>query len=463
MDRLSKRKGIPAVLLTALMLCALLVPAAIPALASLADGTSWEQFHGDAAHIGYSASTAPDTSDLAWVSEDIGAVPGSSVAVANGRIFVNCGDHLTCLDKSNGTTLWSEVLEGSGVGGSWLSPAYDNGKVFISGKRVYCFSEDGGDPLWVFPLPTSACNGGPMVADGKVFAGDWDGHHYYCIDENTGVHLWTFDVAGYAQGTPAYADGKVYFTSWQYVGDHTYCVDAETGTQIWHQDGLNLDTCGSPCVADGKVFVTTYGFYEDGEIAALDASDGHIIWGPITIQRSDSTPAYADGKVYVCGGCEGYSDLQTYCFDATTGALIWETLVEFGVGSWTCSVAVADGKVFVGKPSGGGMGEFDYAGIYALDITDGSEVWHYDHGGASPAIANGMVFTIGEGKVWAFGSITYPDWDVNQDGSINILDVARVGLHWGETGDLGWIREDVNNDGSVNILDVAVIGLHWGE
>jgi hypothetical protein len=57
----------------------------------------------------------------------------------------------------------------------------------------------------------------------------------------------------------------------------------------------------------------------------------------------------------------------------------------------------------------------------------------------------------------------FPDWDVNEDGNINILDVAQVGLHWGETGDPGWIREDVNNDGSIDILDVAVIGLHWGE
>lgn len=56
-----------------------------------------------------------------------------------------------------------------------------------------------------------------------------------------------------------------------------------------------------------------------------------------------------------------------------------------------------------------------------------------------------------------------PDWDVNADGNINILDVARVGLRWGESGEPGWIREDVNNDGKVNILDVALIGIHWGE
>ena len=456
MDKLSKRKGIMSVLLTAFMLCALVVPAAMPALASLADGTSWEQFHGDAAHTGYSASTAPNSNVLAWMSEDIGAIPGSSVAVAEGKVFVNCGDSLKALDESTGAVLWSSPASVGGQCGSWSSPAYHDGKVFINGEGAYSAAD--GSPIWTGILPGNT-NGGPMVVEGKVFVGDWGGNHYYCFDEDTGAPLWTFEVSGYAQGTPAYAEGKVYFTSWGYVGDHTYCVDPETGTQIWHQDGLNLDTCGSPCVADGKVFVTTYGFYADGEIAALDASDGHIIWGPVTIQRTDSTPAYADGKVYVCGGCMSYSDLQTYCFDANTGALIWETPVELGLGMWTCSVAVADGKVLVGK----NLGLFEYGGIFALDAASGSEIWHYHHGGSSPAVANGKVFTIGEGKVWAFGSIAYPDWDVNQDGSIDILDVARVGLHWGETGDPGWIREDVNNDGSVNILDVAVIGLHWGE
>jgi hypothetical protein len=50
-----------------------------------------------------------------------------------------------------------------------------------------------------------------------------------------------------------------------------------------------------------------------------------------------------------------------------------------------------------------------------------------------------------------------PDWDLNGDHVSNICDVVLMGLHWGETGDPGWIPEDVNNDGVVDMLDVAVI------
>jgi|GEM_PF-2019750 len=62
------------------------------------------------------------------------------------------------------------------------------------------------------------------------------------------------------------------------------------------------------------------------------------------------------------------------------------------------------------------------------------------------------------------GSVTvtpYPDWDVNCDGHVNVLDMIRVGQHWGETGTPHWVREDVNRDGSVNVLDMILIGQHW--
>ena len=90
-------------------------------------------------------------------------------------------------------------------------------------------------------------------------------------------------------------------------------------------------------------------FYGDGDIYALNATDGSILWHH-KIQRTDSTPAVAYGNVYVAGGCPGFSDIQTYCFNATTGELLWATNVSEGIGGWTQSVAVADGKVFVGKP-----------------------------------------------------------------------------------------------------------------
>ena len=58
---------------------------------------------------------------------------------------------------------------------------------------------------------------------------------------------------------------------------------------------------------------------------------------------------------------------------------------------------------------------------------------------------------------------TFPAWDINMDGCINVLDLIMVGQHFGETGAPGWIREDVNHDGVINVLDLIIIGQHFGE
>ncbi len=55
----------------------------------------------------------------------------------------------------------------------------------------------------------------------------------------------------------------------------------------------------------------------------------------------------------------------------------------------------------------------------------------------------------------------YEDWDVNGDGTTNVLDMVLIGQHWGETGLTGWIREDANEDGSINVLDIIIIGQNW--
>jgi ABC-type phosphate transport system substrate-binding protein len=54
-----------------------------------------------------------------------------------------------------------------------------------------------------------------------------------------------------------------------------------------------------------------------------------------------------------------------------------------------------------------------------------------------------------------------PDWDVNVDGTTNILDVSLVGQTWLTTGQPHWIRQDVTRIGTVNIAAIATIGQHW--
>ena len=63
------------------------------------------------------------------------------------------------------------------------------------------------------------------------------------------------------------------------------------------------------------------------------------------------------------------------------------------------------------------------------------------------------------------GDVSTPvflDWDVNEDGHVNILDIVLVSQNLGQS-EPDNPRADVNGDGSVNILDIVLISQHLGE
>ena len=52
-------------------------------------------------------------------------------------------------------------------------------------------------------------------------------------------------------------------------------------------------------------------------------------------------------------------------------------------------------------------------------------------------------------------------WDVNDDGTVNILDLVLVAGQLGESGE--GLKGDLNGDGTVNILDLVIVASHFGE
>jgi len=55
-----------------------------------------------------------------------------------------------------------------------------------------------------------------------------------------------------------------------------------------------------------------------------------------------------------------------------------------------------------------------------------------------------------------------PDYDVNSDGSCNILDIVLTANRLEESGAPGWIREDTDKNGHINIHDIIFISNHYG-
>ena len=145
-----------------------------------------------------------------------------------------------------------------------------------------------------------------------------------------------------------------------------------------------------------------------------------IRWRYTTGFLVDSSPAVADGKVYI-----GSGDGKVYCLNADTGGKIWDCIISYG--EYYSSPAVADGKVYIGGSSDGK--------VYCLNAGTGAYIWDYQTSDAvesSPAIADGKVY-IGslDRKVYCFGnnrSPNKPSKPYPENGSINIT--TDVNLTW---------------------------------
>jgi outer membrane protein assembly factor BamB len=114
----------------------------------------------------------------------------------------------------------------------------------------------------------------------------------------------------------------------------------------------------------------------DGNLYALNADTGALLWKYTTDSYVRSSPAVANGVVYI-----GSTDDNVYALNASTGALLWKYATADSVVS---SPAVANGVVYVGSDDGN---------LYALNASTGALLWKYPAGGSdSPAVVNGMVY-----------------------------------------------------------------------
>jgi outer membrane protein assembly factor BamB len=162
---------------------------------------------------------------------------------------------------------------------------------------------------------------------------------------------------------------------------------------LWHSGGSsstgpstnstswNYKTNGwvtsSPAVADGKVYIGSH----DGYVYCFNATTGAFIWKNATGTILYSSPAVVDGRVYV-GSC----DKRVYCLNASTGAKVWPSPSNRTAGDFVeSSPAVADGKVYIGSN--------DHY-VYCLDALTGKFIWNYSTGGivfSSPAVVRGIL------------------------------------------------------------------------
>lgn len=206
--------------------------------------------------------------------------------------------------------------------------------------------------------------------------------------------LWKIDRAA----VPAVVGNDVYAT-----GKSLRLVDLQNGSvkASWKPDGATkeINFCGTPVVLDDRVIANSV----DGTVYALDRGLTRLFWTS-DITGNGFFSGVSDGELYVVPGGN-----RLLAIDTDSGTMRWSKKFSrlFPV---KMVPAIADGKVLFGSKNGV---------FYALDKTDGTEVWTYEanseFGWTDPVVTYGKVFVGDRGGV------------------INALDL--------QTGDLLWSRK----------------------
>jgi outer membrane protein assembly factor BamB len=213
---------------------------------------------------------------------------------------------------------------------------------------------------------------------------------------------WTFRGGGLIEFPPAVAYGLLFVPVEK---GELVAVSATSGRVVWRR-GYAACIAASPAVADGVLYETMMNPCDQphtgrpGLVVALDARTGRELWR-FRPGASESSPLVSHGLVYF-----GSRDDNVYALDARTGHVRWTYRTG---GEVKGGAALLDGVLYIGSYDGH---------LYALDAARGTLRWRASVesriGGsgtfyANPALAYGRAF-IGatDGVVYAYG-LTHGD------------------------------------------------------
>ncbi|ADQ69280.1 WD40-like repeat protein [Halogeometricum borinquense DSM 11551] len=293
---------------------------------------------------------------------------------------------------------WSSETDGA----VWSSPVVADGMLYVGcyDGNLYAMSSETGNLQWRYQTG-DRIDGSPAVANGMVYFGSFD-RNIYALDAKTGEERWIYGTRGIVRSSPTVKNGVVYIgahcrteecnayydVQWPETG-YLYAFDAETGRLLWQHE-TNDGVISSPAVLDGTVYVGS----SDATLYALDAATGDILWrfdadGPIM-----SSPVLDDGRV-LFGTVSGV----LYSVRAKSGDLQWSFDLNRSRGGGvelspviTCSPVVSDETVYVGSMV---PGDEIIGKLYAVSSANGTPRWAESRFaqaiGSSPVVVNDVV------------------------------------------------------------------------
>ena len=138
----------------------------------------------------------------------------------------------------------------------------------------------------------------------------------------------------------------------------------------------------SPAVANNTVYVGSL----DGNLYALNAANGDILWQRAALGPIESSPAVADGAVYFTA--EEPETGALYKLNADTGEVMWKNEIPY-------RISFGGGTEMLGSPSvaaGRGFASSDWGDYYCYNVDSGMMEWHFQNPTATEFIVSSPIY-----------------------------------------------------------------------
>ncbi len=292
------------------------------------------------------------------------------------------------------------------------SPVVSRDTVYIAAdnRKLYALDLESGQSRWEsdtftnFPLSTGA----PTLAGDRIFfvtGGASDRPSYLYAYSTEGHKLWEFAAFGqFTTHSPLVYGSKIFVGA---SSDIFYCININ-GNQLW-QKALNAPVTSAPVMGANRVFAVT----SRGRLYAFDyESHEELFQVDLPIESPSefrSSPSYYDGVVYVAS--RSHNNLgEIFAVNAYTGEIIWRT---GPTGNFSSSMAVTTNFIYIGT---------DASTVLAIGRADGRVRWRYSTRGrilSSPAVAGDHIFvTSTDGNIYALDVHGEAKWRYSAGGEM---------------------------------------------
>jgi len=264
--------------------------------------------------------------------------------------------------------IWrTSVGAGSGDVPLYNAPVYNAGKVYVADRKgeIYIVDADSGkvSERIESKLRISA---GPAVSGGLILVGTVDGE-VFAFSADSGQVRWRAPVSSEVLSKPVLHDGVVIVRC---IDGRIFGFDAITGVRRWLYDRnvplLTLRGNSPPLARGGIIYVG----YDGGEVIALRASDGSLIWEQPVSTR------------------EGKTDLERIADIDGPMAIVASDLYVTSSKGRLASLSLQSGQIQWVKDTGSGKGltvartrlalSDSNSQVWLVDRTNSATLWKQD-------------------------------------------------------------------------------------